>query len=173
MKNRGKVLSYDLHANKLSLVESGAERLGISILSCTQGDARVPLPEWVGQADRVLCDVPCSGFGVLAKKPELRYKDPKASEALPAIQEAILENACHYVRTGGTLVYSTCTILPRENEERIHAFLERHPEFHLTPFSVGDREIPEGMLTLLPDRYPTDGFFIAKLQRTSACGIKE
>ena len=170
MKNKGRVLSYDLHANKLSLIEQGAARLGISILKTDAHDARQLLPRWEEQADRVLCDVPCSGFGVLSKKPELRYKDPKRSEGLPDIQQAILETACRYVKAGGTLVYSTCTILPGENEETVTRFLQSHPEFTLTPFRVGEREIGEGMLTLLPDRYPTDGFFIAKLTKTGQAG---
>ncbi len=165
MNNAGTVLSYDLHEKKLPLIESGAARLGITIITPSVRDGRKFLPELEEKADRVLCDVPCSGFGVLAKKPELRYKDPISSAALPDIQLAILENACRYVKRGGTLVYSTCTILPEENEENVARFLSRHPEFSLVPFSVGGIEANKGYLTLLPDEYPTDGFFIAKLTR--------
>ncbi len=166
MENAGRVLSFDLHEKKLPLIVSGAERLGINIISASVRDGRDPMPELFRSADKVLCDVPCSGFGVLAKKPELRYKDPKESAALPDIQLAILENACRYVKKGGTLVYSTCTVFPEENEDNIKRFLDRHPEFSLCPCSAGDLEIPKGYITLLPHTHPTDGFFIAKMVRT-------
>ena len=165
MQNQGELLSFDLHENKLSLIESGAKRLGLSVISCAAHDGRDFLSELEGGLDRVLCDVPCSGFGVLAKKPELRYKDPAESAALPDIQLAILENACRYVKAGGTLVYSTCTILPEENQDNIRRFLERHPDFSLSPFFVGETEIQSGMKTLFPHTHGTDGFFIAKLTR--------
>ncbi len=163
MKNRGQIYAYDLHAKKLSLVESSAERLGITILKTMAHDGRELLPEMEGVAHRVLCDVPCSGFGVLGKKPELRYKDPELSSELPAIQRNILETACRYVRSGGVLVYSTCTIFPEENQEIIQAFLSSHPEFSLSPFTAGTLDVPSGMITLLPNELPTDGFFIARL----------
>lgn len=163
MENEGHIHAFDLHKSKLSLILSGASRLGISIIEATQNDGRNFLPEWEERADRVLCDVPCSGFGVLAKKPELRYKDPAESAALPDIQLAILETACRYVKRGGILVYSTCTVLPEENEGNVARFLARHPEFSLAPFSAGALDVPSGQLTLLPDTTPTDGFFIAKL----------
>ena len=118
-----------------------------------------------GRADRVLCDVPCSGFGVLGKKPELRYKDPSVSAPLPDIQLAILENASRYVKKGGRLVYSTCTVFPEENGDNVKRFLRKHGDFELTPFSVGALHANEGMITLLPDEYPTDGFFIAVLTK--------
>ena len=154
MENLGEVIACDLHENKLSLVKSGAERLGISIIQTHARDARIKNAEWVGQFDRVLCDVPCSGFGVLAKKPELRYKDPIESERLPEIQRAILENAYAYVKTGGKLVYSTCTLLSRENGEQVAAFLTSHAEFTL----VEER-------TLYPDIDGTDGFYFAVMEK--------
>ena len=166
MKNEGKIFSFDLHAKKLPLIVSGAERLGINIIKTAACDGRIFLPEFEGRADKVLCDVPCSGFGVLGKKPELRYKDPAESEALPDIQLAILENACRYVKAGGSLVYSTCTVFPEENEENVKRFLEKHKEFTLSPFKIGENSIKEGYITLLPDTYPTDGFFIARLKKT-------
>ncbi len=165
MQNKGKIISFDLHKNKLSLIESGARRLGIDIIETEARDGRDEKQELVGCADRVLCDVPCSGFGVLAKKPELRYKDPAESAALPNIQLAILENACRYVKLGGMLVYSTCTVLPDENEQNIMRFLKNHPDFELCPFDVEALAAPQGYITLLPDTYPTDGFFIAKLRK--------
>ena len=165
MKNKGAVKSFDLHSKKLSLITSGAERLGIDIISVKEQDGRRTCEELVESADRVLCDVPCSGFGVLAKKPELRYKDPSVSDTLPKIQSDILENACRYVKSGGILVYSTCTVFPEENEKNVERFLSSHPEFELVPFSVGSLNVTKGYITLLPDEYPTDGFFIAKLAR--------
>ncbi len=165
MKNNGKIYAFDLHAKKLSLIESGAERLGIGIIEVAEKDGRTPIEQHFGKADRVLCDVPCSGFGVLAKKPELRYKSPAESASLPDIQLAILENACRYLKKGGTLVYSTCTVLPEENEKNVERFLASHKDFSPVPFSVGALDAPKGYVTLLPDEYPTDGFFIAKLTR--------
>ena len=156
MQNKGEVISCDLHKNKLSLVESGAARLGITILTTKERDARNTNEEWLGQFDRVLCDVPCSGFGVFAKKPELRYKDPKASEALPNIQFAILNSASQYVKIGGKLVFSTCTLLPQENEENVARFLAQNNSFKL-----------KEQRTLYPDTDGTDGFFYAVLERVN------
>lgn len=154
MQNEGEVYSCDLHKNKLSLVERGAARLGVTILQTAARDAREAKKEWNDSFDRVLCDVPCSGFGVFAKKPELRYKDPAKSEALPAIQRAILQSCAPLVKVGGQLVYSTCTLLSRENGENVRAFLGEHPEFEL----LRER-------TLYPDTDGTDGFYFAVLKR--------
>ena len=167
MENDGEILAFDIHENKLSLVEKGAERLGISIISTKAQDARKPIEELFGKADKIICDVPCSGFGVIGKKPEIRYKDVKESESLPKIQYDILENVQNYLKVGGTLVYSTCTILPDENENNVNKFLENHKNFKLVPFSVGDLEVESGMITLLPHKHHTDGFFIAKLEKIS------
>ncbi len=165
MNNEGEVLSFDLHESKLSLILSGAERLGIDVIKVAKQDGRQPLAEHFGTADRVICDVPCSGFGVIAKKPELRYKNPAESESLPDIQLDILKNACQYVKDGGVLLYSTCTVFPEENEKNVERFLEIHPEFELTPFSVGNLNAKDGYITLLPNEHGTDGFFIAKLTK--------
>ena len=154
MKNEGRVCSCDLHENKLSLVRDGAARLGISIVETYARDARNTREEWIGRVDRVLCDVPCSGFGVFAKKPELRYKDPERSRDLPAIQANILRTAAGYVKRGGRLIYSTCTLLPQENGENVERFLREHPDFTL---------VRERTLTPLEDG--TDGFYFAVLER--------
>lgn len=154
MNNRGRVIACDLHENKLSLVQSGARRLGISIIETAARDARTPVEELVGRADRVICDVPCSGLGVLGKKPDLRYKSIAESARLPAIQAAILEQASAYVRVGGRLVYSTCTLLPAENEGVTGPFLAAHPEFAV----VEER-------TLAPDTDGTDGFYYCAMER--------
>ena len=175
MGNEGQVHSFDLHKSKLSLIASGAKRLGISIISVGERDARTPDPALLGACDRVLCDVPCSGLGVLAKKPEIRHKDLSESARLPAIQAAILEASSAYVKPGGVLVYSTCTLLPAENEHVVSAFLSAHPEFSPVEFSfpaadpaVQDVVSERGMVTLYPDTNSTDGFFIAKLCRRMA-----
>lgn len=165
MQNKGEILAFDIHENKLSLIERGAERLGIDIIKTQAHDARKPIEELVGRADKIICDVPCSGFGVISKKPEIRYKDVKESARLPEIQYDILENVSKYLKVEGTLVYSTCTILPNENENNINRFLENHKNFELTPFNVGELEVNSGMITLLPHTHHTDGFFIAKLMR--------
>lgn len=167
MTNSGELYSFDLHANKLSLVTSSAKRLGIDIIKTEERDARKPREDLIGKVDRVLSDVPCSGFGVLKKKPELRYKDPAVSAALPDIQYDILESSVRYLKTGGVLVYSTCTIFPEENERNIERFLANHKEFSLCPFEAGALKCEGGMVTFLPDEYGTDGFFIAKLIKNS------
>lgn len=154
MDNTGRVISSDLHENKLSLVRSGAERLGITIIETAARDARVPVDDLLGQADRVICDVPCSGLGVLGKKPDLRYKSLEDAARLPAIQAAILETAARYVKPGGRLVYSTCTILPAENEAVTAPFLAAHPAF-----AVLDER------TLLPDTDGCDGFYFCAMVR--------
>ena len=154
MQNEGSVLSCDLHSNKLSLVKSGAERLGISILTTAERDARTPNEEWIRSFDRVLCDVPCSGFGVFAKKPELRYKDPAVSDSLPDIQLDILRASFPMLKTGGRLVYSTCTILPEENEDNLRRFLSERSDAVL-----------ESAETFYPDTHGTDGFFVSVLTK--------
>ncbi len=165
MENTGEVFSYDLHENKLSLVRKSAENLGISIIKTEARDGRVLDEARLGRADRVLCDVPCSGLGVVAKKPEIRYKDLSECEALPDIQYDILKTAASYIKKGGTLVYSTCTILKAENEDNISRFLSEFPDFAPVPFCVGGVKSDTGMKTLLPFECGTDGFFIAKLTR--------
>ena len=114
----------------------------------------------------MVADVPCSGLGIIRKKPDIRYKDPRELAELPAIQAAILDNAATYVRPGGVLLYSTCTVLPEENEGVTTAFLDTHPEFALEPFTL-PRPIGGccGQLTLWPQRYGTDGFYICRMRR--------
>ena len=162
MKNEGKILSFDLHESKLKLIDKSAARLGIDIITAAVRDGRNLDESLVGQADRVLCDVPCSGLGVIAKKPEIRYKSLADFARLPEIQLAILENCSKYVKNGGILVYSTCTVLPEENEMNVEKFLSAHPEFTPVDFAVGDIKSEGGMLSLAPDMHGTDGFFVAK-----------
>ncbi len=159
MKNEGKLISLDLHESKLSLVYNGAEKLGINILSTSVHNGTKPKEDLVGTADRVLCDVPCSGLGVIAKKPDLRHKSPDDISRLPEIQYKILCNGASYLKNGGTLVYSTCTLNKAENEEIAERFLNEHPEF--SPCSEGMYE-GRSILTFFPDEHGTDGFFVAK-----------
>ena len=167
MKNEGSVTSCDIHAHKISLIEKGAERLGISIITAREADASKFQEEFKESFDVVVADVPCSGLGVIRKKPDIRYKDLAPTERLPAVQAAILENVSRYVRPGGALLYSTCTVLRRENEDVANAFLARHPAFHLEAFTVPDGLDGQngGMLTLYPHVHEADGFFICKLRK--------
>ena len=166
MENRGEVIACDIHPHKLELITQGAERLGVECVKTLQADGRENRPEWNEGFDLVLCDVPCSGLGIIRKKPDIRYKDPKALAGLPRVQGAILENAARYVRRGGTLVYATCTILPEENSGVTAGFLERHVEFQLEPFALpGQDGESDGSLTLWPQRHGTDGFYICKMRK--------
>ena len=167
MKNRGELISCDIHPHKIALLEKGAERLHISILTARLQDASKPVEAWKNAMDAVLADVPCSGLGVIRKKPEIRDKDLTQTERLPALQRAILDTQAQYVKPGGVLLYSTCTILRRENETVAEDFLQNHPEFALetVEFPTGSG-IPAGpMTTLLPCDHGTDGFFICKFRR--------
>ena len=165
MGNKGEIYSFDLHESKLSLIESGKERLGLDIINVDALDATTPREELFGKADRVICDAPCSGLGVLGKKPDLRYKDMASTRELPALQLEILTASSKYLKAGGTLVYSTCTLNPAENEDVVSAFLGEHTDFALAPFSLGGLSAEDGMLTLLPHKHGTDGFFMAKLYK--------
>lgn len=165
MENQGSILACDIHEKKLPLIQSGAQRLGVEILSTRQADARQPLPELQGRFDAVIADVPCSGLGVIRKKPEIREKTEEETARLPQIQRDILENISRCVRPGGVLLYSTCTVLQEENEDVVGWFLRRHSEFEAEEFSVGARSAEKGMYTFWPHVDGTDGFFAAKLRR--------
>ena len=167
MDNQGEVISCDLHPHKKKLIQAGADRLGLSIIKPMTADGKVRREEWVSAFGLVLVDAPCSGLGVIRKKPDIRYKDPKPLEDLPQVQQAILENAAGYVKPGGVLMYSTCTILPRENGEIVSAFLEKHPEFVREAFELPGAagRVEAGEITLWPQVHQTDGFFICKLRK--------
>lgn len=167
MNNTGKILSCDIHEKKLNLVKTGAERLGIDIIQTSAADARVHDAAFEESFDVVIADVPCSGMGVIGKKPEIRNKTWDEISGMPKIQADIIENLASYVKPGGVLLYSTCTILHRENEDVVRAFLQAHPEFTAEPLPLpaAIENDGSGMLTLLPGKYHTDGFFICKLRR--------
>ena len=167
MHGTGRITSCDVHPHKVSLIENGAGRLGLENITARLQDASVFVPEWEEQMDAVLVDAPCSGLGIIRKKPDIRYRDLKETEALPELQKSILWNQARYVKKGGVLLYSTCTLLPRENEEVVAAFLAAHPEFSLEKLALPPvfPENETGMLTLLPGQRDTDGFFISKMWR--------
>ncbi len=166
MQDQGEILSCDLHENKLKRIREGAQRLGIRCIRTAAADGRVSDPDWVDSADLVIVDAPCSGLGIIRKKPDIRYKNPNELFALPVIQTAILENAAGYVKPGGTLVYSTCTILPEENQQITDAFLAEYPEFSRERFVLPDgREITDGQITFWPQRDDVDGFYICRMKR--------
>lgn len=167
MGGRGSIVSCDIYPHKTALIENGAARLGLTNITARQQDASQVVPEWVGAMDTVIADVPCSGLGIIRKKPDIRYKNLKELEDLPALQLKILETQASYVRPGGTLLYSTCTVLKRENEDVVSAFLAVHGEFttELLPLPDVFPKNETGMLTLIPGEYDTDGFFICRLRR--------
>lgn len=165
MQGIGQVMAFELQPNRVPLIVKAAERLHLQNVTAEQGDAtvfRADLP----QADRVLCDVPCSGIGVIRRKPEIRYKKPESFADLPKIQAAILETAARYVKVGGVLLYSTCTIRPKENAQVVQQFLLQHEEYVPQPVlpELGGKW-KESMVTLLPSDCNSDGFFLAKMQR--------
>ena len=164
-KDLADIRSFDLHFAKLSLITGGAERLGLSSVKAEQRDALEPDLTLIGKADKVICDVPCSGLGVLGKKADLRYKDPEGVEALPELQLNILTESAKYLRSGGILTYSTCTLLPSENGEVIDKFLEANPEFEPIDFTAAGFASEGGRLTLVPSRHGCDGFFVARIRR--------
>lgn len=167
MGNEGEVVSCDIHDHKRVLIEKGAQRLGLSRVSARTLDARSFEADYENAFDLVIADVPCSGLGVIRKKPDIRYKDPEPLAGLPAVQKAILDNACRYVKPDGVLMYSTCTILERENEAVVRDFLIGHPDFETEAFCLPEPvgRAGEGMCTLWPHRHGTDGFFLCKLRR--------
>ena len=166
MKNKGKVIACDIHNEKLRHIEEGAKRLGISIIETMEKDALAPEEALIGKADIVLADVPCSGFGVIRKKPEIRYKTDQETASLPDLQVQILSALSKYVKPAGILLYSTCTILKRENEEVIDRFLKENNNFKKEYFTLPNTGITKtGELTLWPQIQKTDGFYICKLRR--------
>ncbi len=161
-KKQAEQFALDLHQSKLSLIKENAARLGVSV-TVEAVDALLGREEWDGAAHRVICDVPCSGLGVLGKKADLRYRE--INEGLAPLGYAILERAARYLKKDGVMVYSTCTLLPEENAENVNRFLANNRNFITEDFAFGEVRSEGGMLTLLPHKHGTDGFFIAKIKR--------
>ena len=165
MENRGELISCDIHPHKVKLIGAGRDRLGLSVISPCLQSAAERKEEWIDRFDTVIADVPCSGLGIIRKKPDIRYKDPEALLGLPKVQRAILDNCSRYVRPGGVLLYSTCTLLRRENEDVVRDFLAESPCFELEPFQLPKFGEQPGWFTFWPHIHGTDGFFVAKLRR--------
>ena len=158
MNNRGRIVAQDIYKRKIALIEREAVRLGVKILETRTWDSTRVDSSLIGKADRVLVDAPCSGLGVVRRKPEIKYKPFNEEMALlPQKQQAILQAASQYVNAGGVLVYSTCTINPHENEEIVSSFLRHHPNFMV-----------EETKQLLPHVNGTDGFFICKMRKSDS-----
>ena len=165
MNNKGNVLSFDIHQHKINIIQQNACKYGIDIIHSSVSDSTVANSELINTADRVICDVPCSGFGIIRKKPDVRYKEEESIRSLPDIQYQILTNAASYVKKGGRLVYSTCTIIQEENTQIIDRFLKENPNFALKSFETQITGKTPGYITLLPHKHNCDGFFIAVLDR--------
>ena len=166
MHNAGSITACDVHEHKLALIAENAARLGISIIKPTLNDGTVLREEWLGKFDRVLVDAPCSGMGVLRRRAEARWrKQRKDLKLFPPLQLEILSNAAQYVKAGGRMVYSTCTIEQSENHYLIEEFLAKHPSWHRVPFAhpLNGEMVEE--LQLLPQKDGIDGFYICVLEK--------
>lgn len=172
MKNEGRIAAWDIHEHKVRLIRNNAERLGVKIIEPEVRDALAPAGELAGKFHRVLADAPCSGTGIIRRKPDIKWhRETEDFGKLVELQQKILYNASRYVMPGGVLVYSTCSIDPRENSAVVNAFVKENPDFILEPINslsgiIEDKkETSEGMLNLYPHIDGTDGFFIARLKR--------
>lgn len=171
MNNKGTIIARDIYDHKLKLVGKNAERLGVTIIKTENFNGKNLDKNLLNRADKVLVDAPCSGLGIIRKKPEIKYrKQPADIESIMTIQYDILENASKYLKPGGELVYSTCTINPKENEDIVQKFLDRNSDYTLV--DIGDKykglipgEQAENMIQLYPNIHNTDGFFISKIMR--------
>ena len=167
MGGQGSVVSCDIHPHKIELIQKGARRLGFANITATEQDATAFVPSWEQAFDTVIADVPCSGLGIIRKKPDIRYKDLSVVAELPPLQKEIINNAARYVKPGGLLLYSTCTLVQAENEDVVADFLRTHSDFTTEPLPL-PAPFPRnesGMLALVPGEYDTDGFFICRLRR--------
>lgn len=166
MGDEGRIFACELHEKRTGLIVKGAERLGISCIEAVTNDARV-YNEKLPVADRVLCDVPCSGYGVIRGKLEIRYKPLSEAQRLPEIQLDILRTACRYVKDGGLLVYSTCTVNIEENECVIEKFLAENSDFHGEEFpkDMGDFFRGKFMSAIFSKQFGGDGFFICRMRK--------
>ena len=170
MENLGEIQAFDLSKKKIDLIEKMCQRLGIKMVKTIKADATRALPISQGLVfDRVLADVPCSGFGTLRRNPDLKWRrGEKDVKRLSDVQSSILRNLSGYVKEGGILVYSTCTVFREENEDVVEGFLEGHPEFHLDRVS---KILPEkchnldknGYFKTFPPKDEMDGFFVARM----------
>lgn len=165
MNNTGTVYAFDLHNNRVKLIDFGTRRLGLKNVKAKVNNAKIFNSE-MPLADRILCDVPCSGLGVIRRKPEIKYKDLEDFKRLPDIQFEILSTSSKYLKPGGILVYSTCTVSKAENDQVVEKFIAENPDFKPCPLgpSFGD-DSDFTRVTITPSKYNSDGFFIAKFMR--------
>lgn len=169
MENSGEVFAFDLYEGRVGLIQKGAQRLGLSVVHAEVRDAAEPKDN-LEPADRVLCDVPCSGLGVIRRKPEIRYKFPMTIDSLPDLQYRILCRSSDLVKSGGILVYSTCTLNPEENSNVTERFLKENRDFEplALPLPKEVKHVvsePENQITLIPHVHGSDGFFISAFRK--------
>ena len=168
MNNTGQVVSRDIYDHKLKLIKASANRLGLTNIDAQEFDGMKLDRESIAKFDYVLADVPCSGLGIIRRKPEIKYKEKEEFRELPPIQKKILENAAKYVKVGGTLIYSTCTIQDNENINVVNEFLQKYKNFELAPIKEVNVDLDnqeKGYMKIYPNVHDMDGFFISKLIR--------
>lgn len=168
MNNTGQVVSRDIYEHKLKLIKASCKRLNLTNVNVEEYDAMKIDKDSIGKFDYVLADVPCSGLGIIRRKPEIKYKEKEEFRDLPPIQNKILENASKYVKKGGTLIYSTCTIQDSENIDVINEFLQKNKNFELAPINEVKVDLDnqeKGYMKIYPNIHEMDGFFISKLIR--------
>ncbi|MBQ7656979.1 MAG: 16S rRNA (cytosine(967)-C(5))-methyltransferase RsmB [Clostridia bacterium] len=171
MTGTGRVYAWDVHEHRVTLIRAMAHRLHLENVRPVVRDASVLKDDLISSMDAVLLDAPCSGLGVMDNKPDIKYRaTPESVKELTGIQEKLLDTCCQYVKRNGTLVYSTCSVLPEENGEQVKRFLQKHPEFVLSPLpdAIDEKfrkEYTDTGLQLLPHRDGVEGFFIARMRR--------
>ena len=168
MNNTGQVVSRDIYDHKLKLIKAASKRLGLTNVDVEEFDGMKLDRESIGKFDYVLADVPCSGLGIIRRKPEIKYKEKEEFRQLPPIQKKILENASKYVKVGGNLIYSTCTIQDSENIDVVNEFLQKNKNFELVPIKEVNVDLEnqeKGYMKIYPNVHNMDGFFISKLIR--------
>lgn len=169
MNNTGKIVAQDIHSHRIELIKQQAKRLGIDCIAYVVADGTIENEAYIGQFDAVLIDAPCSGLGVTNNKPEIKYRvTEKSMQAIGSVQQALLKNAGKYVKEGGTLVYSTCTINKHENENMIKWFVQENLTFEWKPFDNLTNQpfqMHPAMIQTLPRRDKMDGFFVARLRK--------
>ena len=165
MQGKGKILSFDLHQHRAELIRKSAEKMGAMIVRAAASDSTVMDPSLRNSADAIICDVPCSGIGIIRKKPDIRYKQQNDIDDLPKIQLQILLNGLDYLKPGGRLVYSTCTVLQDENKRIVDTALSMRNDCYLEMFHLPGIGTVDGAITLWPHVHGTDGFFIARIAK--------
>jgi len=171
MQNKGTVIARDVHEHKLKLIDSAADRLGINIVKSELHDAAIPDPPHEKAFDRILLDAPCTGLGIIRRKPDIKWaRETKGIESITKLQKTLIQTVSEALKPGGVLVYSTCTVLPEENEEIVRSFLENNRDFiedNIAPFLPDTLAVYArgGMLQIYPNRDGVDGFFMARLRR--------